>query len=825
MATKSEVLKLLNQIKPYTGASKIGESTKKLDRGPEKAFLKAFNAYVDKKPFYGNKSAALRALGINREKFRGIEARTLGGIDRRIGNIGKGSVMQTTTRTPKNVKPLTEITTDLKKDKNLLKKLVSTTNKNKFYTPKDIANIIGADVSDKRKLDSLVSDLKRFNVDTVEKSGQQKLYKFGDAMNKITKGYFGTKLVKGDVQSATKRAKIISKIDKPLNEFIALQNSKLRNISKDLDIFQPNAVEDVGHAMSVKITDKYPKLFKNSNINKLSTLVFQDPEINRKILEATGYEAKHDKLFKELNKLVGKEVTPQSQKEILKIKEEMNKLYNKAIFDISKTSKSGTTLYNPRTKKYTTLQSPYFKGQENRLPKINLKIPAIGETFKSENIFADMSKVDEAYRVGQAHKINPNAKVLNDLSNEEFIQFKNNFVNQSRNNVEKFYTKAGYPASDIKDLSEAIDIGTDSRLQLVAIEAYNNADAAGKIKLENRIECSRGCFIKTVKEEPQKLIRLFRGESFPQRNIQGFKDKAKFFKTTIPEIKKDTLSGQWFTPNQAHASSYLSRPGRMKYVDVTPQELESFNRYKDKVNRRPVKYSVKKMQGLADPPTHGLTTSEFHQVIPRYKLKQMEEAGRLKTKYDLNPFGKRTIDSELVKPAKGVLEYDSVLGGFVDSANPDELVGQNQLKAWAEDNPIKVEAGTELPKANKSVLKTVGRTLAHIGAPLPTALIDSYFINKQMDEGKSTAEIAKDPLNWLGLATMEPLTKMAGANAPGGLNAVLRLGLNPATIRGITRFAGLPGLAISTAMTAYDQYKKYQNEEGFVYNLFNKEGN
>jgi len=825
VATKSEVLKLLNQIKPYTGATKIGESTKKLDRGPEKAFLKAFNAYVDKN-FFGNKSAALRALGINREKFRGIEARTLGGIDRRVGNISKGSVMQTTTRTPKNVRPLTEITTDLKNNKNLLKKLVSNTNKNKFYTPKDIANIIGADVSDKKKLDSLVSDLKRFNVDTVEKSGQQKLYKFGDAMNKITKGYFGTKLVKGDVQSATKRAKIISKIDKPLNEFIALQNTKLRNISKDLDIFQPNAVEDVGHAMSVKITDKYPKLFKNSNINKLSTLVFQDPEINRKILEATGYEAKHDKLFKELNKLVGKEVTPQSQKEILKIKEEMNKLYNKAIFDISKTSKSGTTLYNPRTKKYTTLQSPYFKGQENRLPKINLKIPAIGETFKSENIFADMSKVDEAYRVGQAHKINPNAKVLNDLSNEEFIKFKNNFVNQSRNNVEKFYTKAGYPASDIKDLSEAIDIGTDSRLPIVAIEAYNNADAAGKIKLENRIGCSRGCFIKTVREEPQKLIRLFRGESFPQRNIKGFKDKAKFFKTTIPEIKKDTLSGQWFTPTQDHAGSYLSRPGRMKYVDVTPQELESFQKYKDRVNRRPVKYSVKKMQGLADPPLHGLTESFHHQLIPRYKLKQMEKAGRLKSKYDLNPFGKRFInDAPLIPATKGVLEWNRELGAFVDSANPGEVVGQNQLKAWAEDNPMKVEVGTELPKANKSVLKTVGRTLAHIGAPLPTALIDSYFINKQIDEGKSTAEIAKDPLNWLGLATMEPLTKMAGANAPGGLNAVLRLGLNPATIRGITRFAGLPGLAISTAMTAYDQYKKYQNEEGFVYNLFNKEGN
>jgi len=330
--------------------------------------------------------------------------------------------------------------------------------------------------------------------------------------------------------------------------------------------------------------------------------------------------------------------------------------------------------------------------------------------------------------------------------------------------------------------------------------------------------------MKAVKGSAQKLIRLFRGESFPQRNTKAFKDTAKHWGTTVAEMKKDTLAGQWFTPNQEHASSYLARPGRMKYVDVTPAELESFNKYKARINKRPVKYSMKKKLGLPDAPTHGVTTSEFHQIIPRYKLKQMEEAGRLKTKYDLNPFGKRTMNDILVKPAKGVLEYDVVLGGFVDSANPGEIVGQNQLKTWAADNPMDVKVGTEIPKPNKSVLKTVGKTLAHIGAPLPTALIDGYFINKQVEEGKSTAEIAKDPLNWLGLATMEPLSKLAGVGGKGGMNAVLRLGLNPATIRGITRFAGLPGLAISTAMTAYDQYKKYQNEEGFVYNLFNKEG-
>ena len=100
---------------------------------------------------------------------------------------------------------------------------------------------------------------------------------------------------------------------------------------------------------------------------------------------------------------------------------------------------------------------------------------------------------------------------------------------------------------------------------------------------------------------------------------------------------------------------------------------------------------------------------------------------------------------------------------------------------------------------NKSVLKNVGRTLATIGAPLPTALLDGYFINEQIKEGKGTAEIASNPLNWLGLATMSTLSDISGVSKPGKLNAALRLGLNPAAIRGISRFAGLPGLAVSTA--------------------------
>ena len=170
------------------------------------------------------------------------------------------------------------------------------------------------------------------------------------------------------------------------------------------------------------------------------------------------------------------------------------------------------------------------------------------------------------------------------------------------------------------------------------------------------------------------------------------------------------------------------------------------------------------------------------------------------------------------------IRWNNDIGAFV-TPNED-IASQADIKKYIAENPIEVKAGeTPLkPATNKSVLANVGRTMAAVGAPLPTALIDSYFIGQQVKQGKGTAEIASNPLNWLGLATMEPLTKAAGIAEGDGLKKVLRLGLNPATIRGISRFAGLPGLAISTAMTAYDQYEKYKDGEGFIYKLFNKEG-
>ena len=203
------------------------------------------------------------------------------------------------------------------------------------------------------------------------------------------------------------------------------------------------------------------------------------------------------------------------------------------------------------------------------------------------------------------------------------------------------------------------------------------------------------------------------------------------------------------------------------------------------------------------------------------KLAKLIDTGQVTTA-DKLPIPEDTIRRDMFKDAN--LRYNSELGAF-ENVKTQTVAPQAEIKQYAVDNPMEVKVGepAKLPKPNKSVLKTVGKTLAAVGAPLPTALLDTYFINEQIKQDKTTSEIVSNPLNWLGLATMSPLSRAAGIDKAGKVNTALRLGLNPGTIRGISRFVGLPGLALSTAMTAYDQYTKYKNQEGFIYKMFNKE--
>ena len=326
--------------------------------------------------------------------------------------------------------------------------------------------------------------------------------------------------------------------------------------------------------------------------------------------------------------------------------------------------------------------------------------------------------------------------------------------------------------------------------------------------MDDIVKCADGCFVKVanknpektlnkINKEPQKLIRLFRGEE-PARKTELYKS----FKGQ-PSMYEESLKGRFFFDNPADARYYAQRQGSLtgnvKSVDV-PENMVNIGR---------------KMANRRRGPNYGSEVILPKKFVGKETINipqtAMARAGAIvdRIKNQTPPIIPNT-------------KYNADAGTFVNTTTNAPDTNFN-AKAYAENNPIEVKAGTEdaLKPIKGNLLKTVGKSLAYVGAPLPTALIDTYFIGKQIAEDRPAAEIAKDPLNWLGLATMSTLSNISGVTKPGKMNAALRLGMSPGLIRGVSRFAGIPGLAISTALTAYDQYNKYKNEEGLIYNLFN----
>lgn len=70
----------------------------------------------------------------------------------------------------------------------------------------------------------------------------------------------------------------------------------------------------MGHPFSISESTKFKNLFKDSNINKLNTLVYQDKFLNQDLFKVTGYEKNYVSMFKDLEKLRNKPVTKETQK-------------------------------------------------------------------------------------------------------------------------------------------------------------------------------------------------------------------------------------------------------------------------------------------------------------------------------------------------------------------------------------------------------------------------------------------------------------------------------------------------------------------------------
>ena len=116
---------------------------------------------------------------------------------------------------------------------------------------------------------------------------------------------------------------------------------------------------------------------------------------------------------------------------------------------------------------------------------------------------------------------------------------------------------------------------------------------------------------------------------------EWFEKVAKDLGTTPEKIAKDQFKDQWFTPFKSYAKVFANPEdltAKMRTVELTPKEIKIAKRYVEKVNKKDI-ISMKKKLGIKPAPKHEITTDENLVLIPRYKLKQLKKAKRIKTDY------------------------------------------------------------------------------------------------------------------------------------------------------------------------------------------------
>ena len=357
---------------------------------------------------------------------------------------------------PKDGITFSDFRTKLTKEPNLLKDIAKKYDKNKFYNTKDLFNIFGVTTKkgNPKANEYFTGELKKSGVKSklISSGGRGQEYKLKDVINFFKKNPKTVGLGRTQQEIVDDRNKAEDKLDKDLYDFNKRVIKNIRETAKAEDVYLPtktlsaSAGDHIGHPVSVKVTDKkeFKKLLKNSNINKINSLVFQDAEINVNTLNReTGYDVKFNTYFKQLNKFLNKPITEKNQAELIKIKDDMDNHYIKAVNTVNE----------------LTEENEFFKGQEERIPKVTINIPEVGSKFESSDLFADMSTVDPDYRYGKIQEINPDAIKFKDLSKEEKEIFTQNIYNQYSDNLNTFYKDAGIAKEDVEDFSEFIETG------------------------------------------------------------------------------------------------------------------------------------------------------------------------------------------------------------------------------------------------------------------------------------------------------------------------------------------------------------------------------
>jgi hypothetical protein len=422
------------------GFNKGGEAKelRKLITSDREKFKKKFKPFLNKY-FQNNLTQASEYLNLDRGRIQSIFRRS-------------GEPLLTDRRRLSEAKPggidVAQFNIDIASKpnfkENLIKKLGSNSN---YVDANELGGKLGIDVTDKKQKDYLLSILKTLNVKSKPNpiSTRAKLYQISDSVKQLIKNPI--KLIKGQAKSANLRKNYERNLDPELFNFKDSLKKITNNVTNQagfkLNKEKVQKIEDIGHPISLQVASRYPKLFKNSNTVSLQSLIYQDPKLNRDILSKLGIDNSYSKIFEKLNSFVGKKITPEDQKTIRQLNKDMSDIRNRAVKLIQEEAK----------------REPYFVGQEKRIPLIKADIPQVGSAFKSENFKADMSVVDDFYRVGQPNQINPNVNKFKNFTETEKLQYVENLSKQNADNVAKFFANVtdkttGRPVVPMNELND-----------------------------------------------------------------------------------------------------------------------------------------------------------------------------------------------------------------------------------------------------------------------------------------------------------------------------------------------------------------------------------
>jgi AraC-like DNA-binding protein len=338
--------------------------------------------------------------------------------------------------------------------------------------------------------------------------------------------------------------------------------------------------------------------------------------------------------------------------------------------------------------------------------------------------------------------------------------------------------------------------------------------------------------------DAEKFIEKNYNNPEAQTKINDIVEKAKELKVPLrPDVPKGVFKNEAGNP--------------VRFIGYT----ENLNKPVDKIIDVVKTYTPKRLNKFTLPILAGTA------LIGTAQAKTPSSAQDTQTAMQDQAVEGQVPEQKLASPIK----YDQY-AGFVTPEDTNQKASQSDLLYWIADNEIPEEVkevgkmvgeaaaviggatvGLGLPDAKKTIEEAriagkspvkgvLGKGFYRLGSPFATA---AFTIPQALDEKVTATEMATDPLNYLGLATMETLGKRAGTVAapaaaeatgimgalknyatlknvgeaiPGKLSAALRLGLNPRVIAGASRFLGIPGLIASTGYSLYDYLSNKDKE-------------